>query len=70
VTTIAQRTTVKRAAELTGMSTLTVRYGLETGRLPFGTSIKRSQYRTIYHVCPHKLAEYLGIPVEEVLKKS
>lgn len=61
-----ERITVQRASELTGMSPLTIRYGLETGRLPFGSSIKRSQFRTIYHICPRKLAEYLGMTVEEV----
>lgn len=63
---MAERITVKKTAEITGLSELAVRIGLSKGTLPFGTAIKTSKRRTVYHVCPAKLASYLGIPVEQV----
>lgn len=62
---MSERVSVKKAAELTGLSQLTIRVGLQSGSLLFGTAIKVSKHRTIYHIIPSKLAEYLGIPVEE-----
>lgn len=64
---MAERITVKRAAELLGTSELTVRYGIEHGELPIGTAIHTSPMRTNYHIVPNKLAEYLNISVERVL---
>lgn len=61
-----ERITVKRTSEITGLSQLTIRLGLQYGSLPFGTAIKTSKHRTVYHISPSKLAEYLGIPVEQV----
>ena len=63
---MAERVTIKRAAELTGMSELSVRYGIEMGKLPIGVAIKRSEKRTLFHVSPHLLAQYLGMTVEQV----
>ena len=54
---LAERITIKRAAELTGLSELSVRYGIESGRLPIGTAIKRSEKRTLFHVSPFLLAQ-------------
>jgi len=61
-----ERISVKRASELTGLSQLTIRLGLQCGKLPFGTAIKTSKSRTVYHISPSKLAEYLGLSVDEV----
>lgn len=63
---MAERITVKRAAELTGLSPLSVRYGIEIGVLPIGCAIKTGKIRTNYHISPAKLAEYLGMTVEQV----
>jgi hypothetical protein len=63
---MAERVTVKRAAELTGLSELSVRYGIEQGTLPIGSCIKRSEKKTLFHVSPYLLAQYLGLTVEEV----
>lgn len=63
---MAERITVKRAAELTGLSQLTIRLGLQYGSLPFGSAIKTSKHRTVYHISPAKLAEYLGMTIEQV----
>lgn len=63
---MAERVTVKRTAELTGLSELTVRLGLQYGSLPFGSAVKTSKSRTTYHVSPAKLADYLGLDINEV----
>ena len=63
---MAERITVKRAAELTGLSQLTIRLGLQYGSLPFGSAIKTSKHRTVYYISPAKLAEYLGMTIEQV----
>jgi len=62
------RINVKRAAYLLEMSELTVRCGIETGTLPIGSFIRKpGSKRTLYHICTHKLADYLGLTVEEVI---
>lgn len=63
---MAERITVKRTAELTGLSELAVRIGLSKSTLPIGLAIQTSRNRTVYHISPFKLAEYLGMTVEEV----
>ena len=63
---MAERITVKRAAELTGLSELSVRVGVEKGLLPIGTAIKNSKFRTIYHISPYLLSQYIGLSVEEI----
>lgn len=67
---MAERVTVKRASDLTGLSQLTIRFGLQNGEFGFGTAIKMSKHRTVYHICPAKLAEYLGISVEQVKEEK
>lgn len=64
---MAERISVKRAAELTGLSQLTVREGIKQGIFTFGYAIpsKSGRHHTI-HISPAKLAEYLGLSVEEV----
>lgn len=63
---MSERISVKRAAEITGSSQLTIRVGLQLGTLPFGTAIKTSKTRHVYHIIPSKLAEYLGVPVKQI----
>lgn len=62
-----KRITVKRVSELTGMNVLTIRNGIEQGRLPIGSAIKNGDNRTYFYICPNRLAEYLRISVEEVM---
>ncbi len=62
-----KRITVKRVSELTGMNPLTVRHGIEQGTLPIGSAIKSGTERTYFHIVPQRLANYLGISLEEVL---
>jgi len=64
---MAERITVKRAAKLTGLSELCIREGIKHGALEFGRAISSStgRHNTI-HISPFKLAEYLGMTVEQV----
>lgn len=61
-----ERITVKRASELLGVSALTVRMGIENKDFDFGTAIHVSKVRTNYHISPSKLADYLGMTVDQV----
>lgn len=63
---MAERISVKRAAELTGLSQLSIRLGLQFKDLPFGTAIKTSNKRTVYHISPALLAKYLGMSIEDI----
>lgn len=63
---MAERITVKRAAELTGLSCESIRLGISQGILPIGVAIQRSSKRTLFHISPYKLAEYLGLSVEDI----
>jgi predicted HTH domain antitoxin len=58
---MAERITVKRASELTGLSKLTIRKGIECGDLDFGKVIHSGYNRNTYHISPIKLNEYLGL---------
>ncbi len=63
---MAERITVQRTAELMGVTPLTIRIGIINGELPIGAAIHTGKQRTNYHISPAKLAEYLGITVEQV----
>jgi hypothetical protein len=63
---MAERITVKQASSLTGLSELAIRIGLIDGTLPVGVAIKTSKKRTVYHISPAKLADYLGMTVDQV----
>lgn len=58
---------VKDAAKILGKSQEYVRCGLAHGKLPIGSAIKMSS-RYSYHISPGKLAEYMGLTVEQILK--
>ncbi len=64
---MAERVTVKRAAEILGMTPLTVQYGVKTGELPIGHAIKsQSGLRTNIYISPHLLSKLTGLSVEEI----
>ena len=64
---LSERVSVKRAAELTGLSQLTVREGIKQGVFDFGKAVpSKSGTRHTIHISPAKLAEYLGLTVDEV----
>ena len=52
---------------MTGLSQLTIREGIKQGVFDFGRAIpSKSGTRHTIHISPAKLAEYLGLTVEEV----
>lgn len=61
-----ERVSIKRAAEILGMSDLSVRAGIESKELPIGSFIKMSKHRTNFHVSPFLLSQYTGLSVEEI----
>ncbi len=62
---MAERISVKKAAELTGLSELTIRLGIKCGSLEFGRAIpSKSGKQHTYHISPKKLEEYLGMQKE------
>ncbi|GEM_PF-2456325 len=63
---MAERISVKRASELTGLSPEYIRLGILKGVLPIGTAIQAGEARTNYHISPYLLAQYLGLTVEQV----
>ena len=57
---------VKRAAEILGVSQQFVRIGLQREKLPIGTAVKMSS-RWTYHISPKLLQEYVGENTKEVI---
>lgn len=52
------RVTVKKAAELLGVSQQFIRIGLQRGRLPIGSAVRMSSKWT-YHISPERLRKYI-----------
>lgn len=57
---------VKKAAEILGVSQQFVRIGLQRENLPIGTAVKLSS-RWTYHISPKLLQEYVGEIEKEVI---
>jgi len=57
---------VKKAAEILGVSQQFVRIGLQRENLPIGTAVKMSS-RWTYHISPKLLQEYVGEIEKEVI---
>lgn len=55
--------TVQEAARLLHLKEHTIRAGIETGALPFGTVIKRK--RNIYVIYRHQFEQITGIKTKE-----
>lgn len=58
------------AADILGISPLSVKGGLQSGALPIGASWHNegADKRTMYHISPAKLAEYMGYTKDEILE--
>lgn len=58
------------AADILGISPLSVKGGLQAGALPIGAAWHNegADKRTMYHISPAKLAEYMGYSKEDVLE--
>lgn len=61
-----KKISVKKAAEILGVSQQFVRIGLQREQLPIGTAVKMSS-RWTYHISPKLLEEYVGEIEEEVI---
>ncbi len=51
------------AAKVIGKAEDFIRFGLQQGRLPFGSAVKTGKDRWSYHISPKLLADYSGIPL-------
>ena len=51
------------AARVLGKSENFIRFGLQQGRLPFGSAVKTAKDRWGYHISPKLLADYSGMPL-------
>lgn len=64
---MAERVTVKRAAEILGMNPYSVQCGIRLGELPIGHAIlKPGKQRHNYHISPYLLSQYTGLSIEEI----
>lgn len=43
-----------------------IRWGLRQNKFPFGVAVKTGSKRWSYHISVKQLAEYTGIPAEEI----
>ena len=51
------------AARVLGKSENFIRFGLQQGRLPFGSAVRTAKDRWGYHISPKLLADYSGMPL-------
>ncbi len=51
------------AAKVIGKAEDFIRFGLQQGRLPFGSAVKTGKDRWSYHISPKLLADYSGMPL-------
>lgn len=60
---MAEKISVKRAAEIMGKSQQFVRIGLQRGLLPFGTAVKKDgkSKRVNYYISPVLFCNYVGV---------
>ena len=66
-----RRISIKCAAELLGMSELSVKGCLINNALPIGGAWKNPGSDCYnYHISAAKLADYLGMTIEEVMQKN
>ena len=61
--------TVHQAAKLLNKSPLFVYCGLRSGKLPIGTAYQLSGKQYTYHISPGKLAEYMGMSIEDIRRE-
>lgn len=62
-----KKITVKRAAELMGVSAQYIRVGLQKEVLPFGCALKVGGDNYSYYISPAKFSEYTGIGIDTIL---
>ena len=60
---MTERLTVKKCAELMGVSEQFIRIGLQKERFPFGFAVQTSDHRWTYFISRSKFEESTGIKV-------
>ena len=55
------------AARILGKSENFIRFGLQQGRLPFGSAVKTAKDRWSYHISPLLLANYSGVALGQII---
>ncbi|MBR1681483.1 hypothetical protein IJ707_06820 [bacterium] len=63
---MVKRVSTALAARIIDKSEDFIRWGLQQGRLPFGTAVQTAPKRWSYHVSPKLLSDYTGVSVEEI----
>lgn len=67
---MAASVSIKRAAEILGLSPISVQCALRVGALPIGSAWKNENSTTWkYHVSPKLLSEYSGVSEEEIRRE-
>lgn len=56
------------AARILGKAEDFIRFGLQQGRLPFGSAVKTGKDRWSYHISPLLLANYSGMPLGRIVE--
>ena len=63
---MVKRVSTALAARIIDKSEDFIRWGLQQGRLPFGTAVQTAPKRWSSHVSPKLLSDYTGVSVEEI----
>ena len=63
---MVRRVSTAIAAKILDKSEDYCRFGLQQGRLPFGTAVQTGTNRWSYHISPKLLSEYSGATIEEI----
>lgn len=64
------RITTEQTSIILGVSVQTIQYGLQVGKYPFGTYLKRNgASRGMYDIQSSKLASYLNVSEEDILRR-
>ena len=59
---------IKEVAKLMGSSEQYVRDGLKTQQLPIGSAVQMSKKKYTYNIIPSKLADFMGMTIEQMLE--
>ena len=63
---MVKRISTATAAKLIDKAEDYIRFGLQQGRLPFGTAVQTGAKRWSYHISPKLLADYTGATLAEI----
>lgn len=63
---MVRRVSTATAARIIDKAEDYIRFGLQQGRLPFGSAVQTGRNRWSYHISPVLLANYSGVPLAEI----